>query len=70
MKYPKRYATVTRRVDDLRFEAKLDELQCVLVLNVLWRNGRGSTTAIQQGLRIKLYQRPGRPHPNFRFVGS
>jgi hypothetical protein len=35
-----------------------------------WKNGGRSSTLLRVGKRIKLYQRPGVPHPNFRMVGD
>jgi len=69
--YPKTYATVIFR-DGFAgtVVARIDGQDRLVTLELGWRNGRGKTGEIAPGRRVKIYQRPGRPHVNFRMVGS
>lgn len=77
--YPKTYATITKRrypkwiyggCPDWPELTVVTESGVEMDLPMAWKQSRSSSVKFVEGVRIKLYKRPNRNHPEFRKIGD
>jgi hypothetical protein len=67
--YPKKYGTVRAQIENL-LQVQMDDDDRTVVLDMRWRNGKGSRQDFGPGTRVKVYQCPDRGHLKFRRQGA
>lgn len=79
--YPKTYATIvgfwpplpaSRPYYDAQtwISARVDATGAMRSVKAIWRSGGKPGAMVKPGARIKIYQRPGVAHENYRLVGD
>jgi len=65
--YPKKYATVIQR-GSVWFTAKTEDGQ-ELKLQIACKSGKGHRSDVQEGTKIKVYQKPTEDFFRYRLMG-